>query len=442
MIHSHASKRAAAGPGWLFIETAGGVHSPAPSGVSQADLYLPLRCPVVLVGDSKLGGISLTISAFESLKMRGYDVESVLLFQDDKYGNHEYLQGYFQEHFATIPVTAVPKPPPSGVSVEEDADAMSSYYQETSRGEGPEDVLRHLDQQHQRRIRRLAGMAPAAHKHIWYPFTQHKSLQAKDIVTIDSANGDFLQTLVPDGLSEPDSPAGGHEPSLLQPSFDGSASWWTQGLGHANPSLTLAAAHAAGRYGHAMFAGAVHEPALALAEALLGGLGNPRLSRVFYSDNGSTGMEVAVKMALRAARVRYGWPAGARMGIVGLRGGYHGDTMGVMDCAEPSTFNEQVEWYEGKGVWLDYPTVWCSRGTWHVGGGAGFEGMDGGGAGGYSFKSLSEIFDLVAREKEGQHRVYEQYILDTLRHHVSQGRKFGALVIEPVVIGAGGMALV
>ncbi|KAK1989729.1 PLP-dependent transferase [Colletotrichum falcatum] len=295
-VYDYASRRAAEGPGWPFIETAGGVHSPAPSGTPQADLYAPLRAPVVLVGDARLGSISQTISAFESLRIRGYDVESVLLFRDDRYRNHAYLADYFAR-----------------------------------RGRGR------------------------------------------------------------DG-------GGSGSRALLQPSFDGSSSWWTQGLGHANPELTLAASYAAGRYGH----------------ALLRGLRNPRLACVFYLDNGSTGMEVAVKMALRAA-CDDDAGRGGLLEILGLRGGYHGDTMGAMDAAEPSVFNEKVEWYDAKGFWLDYPSVVCSGGAWRVCVPEALRGDLGGG----EFGALSDVFDVVAREEAG----------------------FGALVMEPVVLGAGGMVM-
>lgn len=113
--------------------------------------------------------------------------------------------------------------------------------------------------------------------------------------------------------------------------------------------------------------------------------------------------------------------------------------MGVMDCAEPNTFNEKTEWYEGKGFWFDYPTVLCVDGEWqvlvpddltsHVGNGR-------------SFGSLSDIFDLAAREARGEHLAYEEFVRETLLVQVAQGRTFGALMIEPVVLGAGGMALV
>ncbi|KAI1374431.1 bifunctional dethiobiotin synthetase/adenosylmethionine-8-amino-7-oxononanoate aminotransferase [Hypoxylon crocopeplum] len=431
-IYNFASQRAAHSPGWLFIETAGGVHSPGPSGTTQADLYTALRCPVILIADSKLGGITLTISAFESLKLRGYDVETILVFRDDEYDNEQYLRDYFTKDRG-IPVETLPKPPPK-TNRDKDAKMMSQYYRDHSTSIAVFNTLGHLDHRHRARIERLESMSSDAYKRIWYPFTQHRLISPDSIVAIDSARGDFFQTLVPrtGGATDEGQP-------VLQPSFDGSASWWTQGLGHGNPSLTMAAAYAAGRYGHVMFAGAIHEPALALTETLLDGIKNPRLTRVFYSDNGSTGVEVAVKMALRATRLRYGWAASTDIGIIGLKGGYHGDTMGVMDCAEPSTYNENIEWYSGRGIWFDYPRVKCVRGKWVVEMPdelrADLEDDE-------VFESLSDVFDIDSRESKHGHRAYEAYIEKVLSHHISNGRKFGALLMEPVVIGAGGMELV
>ncbi|KAI1770324.1 bifunctional dethiobiotin synthetase/adenosylmethionine-8-amino-7-oxononanoate aminotransferase [Hypoxylon cercidicola] len=431
-VHQFASRRAARGPGWLFVETAGGVHSPGPSGTTQADLYAALRCPVVLIADSKLGGISLTISAFESLKLRGYDVETVLVFRDDKYDNEQYLKDYFTSHHG-IAVASLPAPPPK-INRDADTEIMSKYYEEESESTATRKILDHLDRRHQARIDRLDSMRAGAHRQIWYPFTQHKLSSPDNIVVIDSARGDFFQTLV----SEPKRAIHINQP-ILQPSFDGSASWWTQGLGHGNPLLTMSAAYAAGRYGHVMFAGAIHEPALALAETLLHGMKSARLTRVFYSDNGSTGVEVAVKMALRAARTRYGWAASTDIGIIGLKGGYHGDTIGAMDCAEPSTYNENIEWYNGRGIWYEYPSVKCVRGQWNIEMPDALKadlGDD------QVFESLSDVFDLDARRTKYKHRAYEEYIERTLSQHLSNGRRFGALLMEPVVVGAGGMDLV
>ncbi|KAI1271628.1 bifunctional dethiobiotin synthetase/adenosylmethionine-8-amino-7-oxononanoate aminotransferase [Xylaria sp. FL0933] len=430
-IYRYAAERASVGPGWLFIETAGGVHSPGPSGTPQADLYAALRSPVVLVGDWKLGGISSTISAFESLKIRGYDVESIVLFEDDAYGNAAYLQDYFKQQYG-LPVTALPMPPLQDThNKEKDQEAMLKYYQQMSQELAVKNTLIRLDDRHGSRIKKLENMATDAHQKIWYPFTQQSLLKSEDIVPIDSAYGNHFQTLVP---RSSDSPSG---KALLQPSFDGSASWWTQGLGHGNSSLTLAAAYAAGRYGHVMFAGMVHEPALKLATLVLDTLQNPRLSRVFFSDNGSTGMEVAVKMALRATRTRYGWTPDTKIDILGLKGSYHGDTIGTMDCAEPNTYNEKVEWYEGKGVWLDYPHIQCVAGEWEV-----QVPNEIGATNNRRFTHLSDVFDLQQRITRGDHKPYEAYVLSVLRKHLDEGRNFGALILEPVVLGAGGMTLV
>lgn len=65
----------------VLVEAAGGVLSPAPSGSLQADAFRPMRLPVLLVGDGKLGGIGGTLSALESLRMRGYSVLGIALIR-------------------------------------------------------------------------------------------------------------------------------------------------------------------------------------------------------------------------------------------------------------------------------------------------------------------------------------------------------------------------
>ena len=424
----------------MLLETAGGPHSPGPAGTSQADLFRPLRLPLVLVADWHLGGISTSISSFESLYMRGYDVEGVALFKDDKYQNYDYLKRYF--HDRNIKTLTAPLPP--GTGEEDDHSLMVKYYEtaertsEQAEEECPSNTfLTTLIDRHASKIERLEKMADKAHTNIWYPFTQHHGLQKSSLNVIDSAHGDYFQTYNGPKSQHQDASS---DDNLLQPTLDGSASWWTQGLGHANTALTGSASYAAGRYGHVMFAEGVHEPALSLAETLLGKLRNPRLQRVFYSDNGSTAMEVAMKMGLKAACARYGWNAETQpIEIIGLQNSYHGDTMGAMDMSEPSVFNQKVPWYEGRGHWFDCPAVNMRNGSWIVTKPKSAAGVMGDDA---SFLSLSSVFD-PARDSTDDAVAYENYIRSTLERLAgSEKRRFGAMIMEPVVLGAGGMILV
>ncbi|KAJ4368142.1 hypothetical protein N0V83_006497 [Neocucurbitaria cava] len=420
-----------------IVETAGGVLSPGPSGTPQADIYRPMRLPTILVGDSRLGGIASTISAAESLIMRGYDIDAVVCFDDkSKYGNAAYLKTYFEKmNIATFDVPWIPNL--EGIGQKEEVDKMRQYYTTESRAGHTGNIATRIIDRHFKRLTEMNEMASRTKNIIWHPFTQHKHIEkVDDVLVFDSAYGDYFQikhtpnSHQQNGLKD--------NISHLYPAFDGSASWWTQGLGHGNPKLALEAAYAAGRYGHVMFAGATHEPALTLAERLLKGLKNPRLTKVFYTDNGSTATEVGIKMGLRASCKRYGWDAAKDdVGVLALKGAYQGDTIGAMDASEPSVFNQKVDWYRGRGWWFDYPTFKMRQGRWVVEPPVGME-EDFGPE--QQFEHMDGIFNLESRGRSSR---YESYIEKTLDRLVKdQGRKFGALIMEPVILGAGGMIFV
>src|SRR6266446_8417745 len=109
-----------------------GVHSPTLSGTTQLESYRPLFLPTLLVGDSRLGGISSTISAYESLVLRGYIVDAILLFRDDYHRNWEYLEEYFGglKGREKVDVVFVPPPPPRLEDPEKDAKSLERYYAE------------------------------------------------------------------------------------------------------------------------------------------------------------------------------------------------------------------------------------------------------------------------------------------------------------------------
>jgi adenosylmethionine---8-amino-7-oxononanoate aminotransferase len=149
---------------------------------------------------------------------------------------------------------------------------------------------------------------------LWHPYTQH-GLE-REALPVARAAGSLL--MLEDGREI----------------VDAISSWWTCLHGHAHPRLVAALWDQAARLDHVLFAGCTHEPAVALAEELLA-VAPPGLARVFYSDDGSTAVEVALKIALQGHR-QVG--ESDRRVFVALEGAYHGDTFGSMAVGEREPF--------------------------------------------------------------------------------------------------------
>ncbi len=416
----------------IWIETAGGVLSPSSASPTnkrprhastpiptagtdqgsllknqswgwstQGDLYQPLHLPVVLVGDGKLGGISATLSALESLLTRGYDVHSIVLIEDYadtsghgsnipalkeyasrcmslRSGSGRALLGDVDKTIVSLPSL----PPDMNVTLHEWFD--SKEVQETSAK-----LNAHLRTQWENHVDILSELRERGNKNLWWPFTQHQGHIDKKVnaTVIDGASGDNFSILH-------DSAGTGRLERTDH--FDSCASWWTQGMGHGESSIALAAAAAAGKFGHVIFPDAVHEPATELADKLCNsniGPGKGWASRVFFSDDGSTAMEVAIKMGMKKFADDHSIDLGETdltLTVCAQQDCYHGDTLGVMDVAEPSIFNEgQHPWYEPKGLFLSYPTVRYRNGII----GLNFPSQE------YDFdlNSLEEVFDVETR---------------------------------------------
>jgi adenosylmethionine---8-amino-7-oxononanoate aminotransferase len=113
--------------------------------------------------------------------------------------------------------------------------------------------------------------------------------------------------------------------------IDGMSSWWCAIHGYRHPALDRAVGEQLGSMAHVMFGGLTHEPAVRLAERLLG-LAPRRLEGVFFADSGSVAVEVAIKMCLQFQRA---CGRDARTRLLTVRGGYHGDTFGAMAVCDP-----------------------------------------------------------------------------------------------------------
>ena len=170
---------------------------------------------------------------------------------------------------------------------------------------------------------------------IWHPFTQ-EALDPRPI-RIERAEGVYLYTA--DGRR------------LL----DAISSWWVNLHGHAHPRIAAAIAEQAHKLEHVIFAGFTHQPAEELSERLRAVLPRP-LEHIFFSDDGSTAVEVALKMALQYWR-NVGRPEKKR--IVALQHAYHGDTAGAMSVGDDSTFVAAFETMRFP-VWRG-PSAYCLR---------------------------------------------------------------------------------
>lgn len=178
------------------------------------------------------------------------------------------------------------------------------------------------------------GVVALDRRHIWHPFTQ--AATAPDPIPIRSAKGARL--IATDGREY----------------LDLISSWWVTLHGHSHPAIAAAIARQALDLEQVIFAGFTHEPAVQLAARLTAML-PAGLERVFFSDNGSTAVEVALKLAFQYWRNR-GEPQRTR--FLAFDGGYHGDTFGAMSAGRSSGFYKPFHDLLFTVDLLPYPETW------------------------------------------------------------------------------------
>lgn len=215
--------------------------------------------------------------------------------------------------------------------------------------------------------------------HVWHPFTQAATAPAP--LAIERGEGPYLITASGERL------------------LDLISSWWVNLHGHAHPQIAAAIARQAATLEQVIFAGFTHTPAVTLAARLAERL-PPGLSRIFYSDNGSTAVEAALKIALQAWHNR-GEPGRRR--ILALEGGYHGDTFGAMSAGRTSGFYAPFADKLFDVTFLPYPATWAG--------------------------------DVDVEVKEAQVLAALDRVLD------EQGSETAAILLEPLLQGSAGMRL-
>jgi len=155
--------------------------------------------------------------------------------------------------------------------------------------------------------------------HVWHPFTQMQEYFALPPLAIAAGRGGWLVDTE------------GRE------YLDGNASVWTNVHGHRDPDLDAALIAQLGKVAHSTMLGLTHAPGAELAAELVK-LAPPGLGRVFYSDNGSNAVEIALKLSFQFWQLT-GQPE--KRGVIGLAGGYHGDTFGAMAVGDSGFFHDR-----------------------------------------------------------------------------------------------------
>jgi adenosylmethionine-8-amino-7-oxononanoate aminotransferase len=167
------------------------------------------------------------------------------------------------------------------------------------------------------------GVAELDHAHLWHPFTQQRGWVAEEPVVIERAEGTDL--IDADGRRY----------------IDGTSSLWCNVHGHRHPMIDDAIREQLDRVAHTTMLGLTHAPAAELAGRLVE-IAPPGLTRVFFSDAGSTAAEIALKMAFQYWRQRGGQHA-RRTSFIGLAEGYHGDTLGAVSVGGIDLFHGAYE---------------------------------------------------------------------------------------------------
>lgn len=283
----------------LVVEGAGGLLVPLnQSNQTWCDFLVMTQIPIVLVARSGLGTLNHTSLTLEHLYQIGLTPILVVLNGEPHPENLKSLKRRYPKikfhMFPDLPAWQLPL---------DDRCADLELCQQLAAS-----VADALTQTAEQKAADLAHWQQRDRQMIWHPFTQHQT--APSPIALTRARGCYVFDDAGRQL------------------FDGTASWWVNTIGHGHPEVAKAIAHQQQVLDHVMFAGVSHQPAAQLSERLIA-KSQGQLQRVFYSDNGSTAVEVALKLAIQWHHNR----GASKRRLLTLHAAYHGDTVGAMSLS-------------------------------------------------------------------------------------------------------------
>ncbi len=303
-----AAKPAPATPGrHLLVETFGSPLSPFTDNELQIELIRLLDLPMILVASSEIGAIGRTLQSLHALAAHHLYPKAVALIGPlDEFAAAQIARNWTGIRVVSLSPPAVWDIAGVACAANEQREALSD--------------VRHYLFASSLNLHSSSLLLEADRETVWHPYTSLAETDAP--LQVVGAQDEFLH--LADGRRV----------------IDGISSWWTILHGHRFPPLMTALAEAMRTWDHVLFAGVTHRPAVELAALLLQSAPWQGGGRVFYSDDGSTAVEVALKMAYQFWCHR-GEPG--RTCFVGFENGYHGDTFGAMAVGRDPLFFGRFE---------------------------------------------------------------------------------------------------
>lgn len=279
---------------FLIVEGAGGLEVPITAELRMSGLMQDFQLPVLIVASTRLGTINHTLLTVQRAKTLGLEVLGVVLNGVEDPGLREVLIREGVNVLFSLPTC--------------DGD-FSPALQVVERAVN-EKILS---------LNRAASSTEVDKNNIWHPFTQYGF--DREFPQITTGKGSLLTLASGEKI------------------IDAISSWWVNLHGHGEPKIAEAISRQAHQLEHAIFSGYTHSPAMALVQKLLPHLKtiNAQLSKVFFSDNGSTAVEVALKMAYQYQQQT---AKTQKKKFLALRGSYHGDTLAAMSVSEREGFHQ------------------------------------------------------------------------------------------------------